>query len=935
MARLRDPRWQRIRQFFVLSHEWNVFIILLIILAISLASWWTVKVHLEKEWLARLEAESGKVISKIERDFHGYGQALSDNRAYFQISGIPTAKQYQRYIDTSELFRRFPGLSGIAFAEKLDPSQKDDLEKRKRAEGYPEFAYWPNGTRGLYTAITLIQPEDWRNKKALGFDMYSEPNRREAMDKAIKTNAPAITDPITLIQDTSEANQAGLLIYLPVFRTEKAEPDVTDLRAALLGFSYAVVNVNKFFNGALGTPQFYNEKVNYRIEAFDHRLGKSVPIYERFSGYGEDRASVDVAWEESIPVFDKTWSVRFEPLPHFFNWYERYIPILFAFVTLVMLSVIFLALWSTQQFLKFSERHKESLSLISKNKSDEIILIRRLNAVLADLTSAVDASSLYEKFTNHLREVFGIEDCVVYIREESGPFEKRFEEKTPIFPDTLDLPLEFDRFVAEKVFDTRGKFDGLPKLLSWFSPEVRRILEAAPYYITRSVLHESGKSTSILVLARGTQNLVPGTIAEYAFGSMISQFAMSYDKAILLRRAEDANVMKSSFLANMSHEIRTPLGVIVGYSEILAEENLEVQEKEQIVKSVKRNGKELARLIDDILDISKVEAGKLHFEMAQVNLENLMQEIKSIMEVRASDRKINFNIAKLSNVPQYVITDDIRLKQILINVVGNAIKFTETGGVKLLYKTVVDETGEDIIEFQIQDSGIGISERNRQNLFKPFSQGDVSTTRKYGGTGLGLALSKRLAELLGGDLYLLESSLGKGSTFCLRIPMKQASLVLPLPRQDVTAAKVAHSFEENQNRPIDWSRLDLQHLLKGVRILLVEDSEDNQEIFQHFLKSAGAEVKVAEDGEMGVAEAFAWNPDLVLMDIQIPKMDGKQATKTIRNRGFAKPVIALTAHALTEEIESCLEAGCNGQITKPVSGELLIQEVYFYLNHRG
>lgn len=935
--RLNNTNMKRLKRVFVLSHEWNVFLVLLIIISISVFSWWTVKVHLEKEWHARLESEIQKVTSMINREFFGYGQALTDTRAHFQLSGVPSPKQFQSYIESSELLRRFPGLQGLAFAQKIEKDGVPSLERKMREYGYTDFKFWPEGERALYTSIVLIQPEDWRNKKALGYDMYSDLTRQSAMDKAALTNALAMTDPVVLVQDDSEANQQGILIYLPVTSamdvTGQVEP-----KSSLSGFVYSIVRINRFFNGALGIPQFYDEKVNYKIYIYEKKLGRTIPIYERFSSKNlEEDVSSDISVDREIQVFDKTWTLHFEPLPHFFNWYERYVPILFAFVTLVMLSVIFLALWSTQQFLKFSERHKDSLAQISKNKSTEIALFRRLNTVIADLSSAIEGSNLFEKFCSHLENVFQIEDCAVFVREHKGPYEKRFQKVLKSFPDVLDVPLDFDDLLVDGVLSTKIPSPELDRLLQLCSPEVRETFQNGSYYLMRSVLHESGKSTSILVIMKGPEGLADSKVMEYALVGVFGQFAMSYDKAILLRRAEDANFMKSSFLANMSHEIRTPLGVIVGYSEILADDELEGDEKTQIVKSIKRNGKELARLIDDILDISKVEAGKLHFEMAQVSLENLIHEIKSIMEVRATDKKIQFNVAKLSNVPSYVITDDVRLKQILVNIVGNAIKFTEKGAVKLLYKTYVNDEKEEFLEFQVQDSGIGISEKHRQGLFMPFSQGDVSTTRKYGGTGLGLALSRRLAELLGGDLFLLESSVGKGSTFCLRIPLRglgKEYLNLKSEAQP-TIAKVGGAFEEMPKRPIDWASLDLKNLLQGVRILLVEDSEDNQEIFQHFLAAAGAEVMIADDGEMAVDSAFKGDPDIILMDIQIPKMDGKEATKRIRQKGFTKPVVALTAHALNEEVGSCLAAGCNGQITKPVSGELLVQEVYFYLNHRG
>lgn len=923
---------KRLKKIFVLSHEWNVFLVLIIIIAISLFSWWTVKIHLEKEWFARLNSEFEKVNSSINREFFGIGHALLDARAHFQVSGVPTPKAFQGYTESSQVLRRFPSLQGIAYTQTIQKEQIPALEKKMHGLGYEDFKYWPElEERGYYTSITLIQPEDWRNKRALGYDMYSSPRRKEAMDKAAESNSLAISDPVVLVQE-DEKKDEGFLIYLPnsqhIDQTGLNEP-----KQSLLGFVYAIIRTPRFFNGALGVPTFYDEKINFQVKVHNTGTKKLETIYERFPSKENAHVLSDISLDKEIKVFDKTWILHIEPLPHFYNWYERYVPILFAVITLVMLSIIFLALWSTQQFLKYSERHKESLAQISKNKSAEILLFKKLNTMVEDLTSAIEASTLFEKFYFHLKDVFEVEDCVVFVREQKGQYEKRFQHDIGVFPDYMTISSEFDELVKEGVLSSLPN-ENFSAWSHYLPEEVRRHVQHQSYYIMNTVLHESGKQASLMVILKGPANLCDTQMKEYALLSAFGQFAMSYDKAILLQRAEDANLMKSSFLANMSHEIRTPLGVIIGYSEILAQDEVDPEDKSQIVNGIKRNSKDLARLIDDILDISKVEAGKLHIEMAQVNLENVVQEIKSIMDTRAINKNIQFSLAKLSNVPNYLVTDDIRLKQILVNIVGNAIKFTDKGNVKLLYTVVRNEDGEKFIEFQVTDTGTGISEKHRENLFRPFSQGDVTSTRKYGGTGLGLALSKRLAELLGGDLFLLESSVGKGSTFCLRIPLKSVEQAGNMLEED-TLSGVSSSLEKKAERGIDWKTLDLSSLLKDVRILLVEDSEDNQEIYAHFLRSAGAEVILAEDGEKAIESAFKYKPELILMDIQLPKVDGKEATRTIRQRGFTKPIIALTAHALHDEIRSCLAAGCNGQITKPVAGELLIQEVYFYLNYRG
>ncbi len=375
----------------------------------------------------------------------------------------------------------------------------------------------------------------------------------------------------------------------------------------------------------------------------------------------------------------------------------------------------------------------------------------------------------------------------------------------------------------------------------------------------------------------------------------------------------------------MSHEIRTPLGAIVGFSDALGRESLTVRQKQEFAWSIRRNADILARVVDDVLDLSKIEAGKLYLEKSDVSLPSLLADLKSVMEMQTKSKVgVYFHVESRGTIPEFVRTDEVRLKQILMNLVGNGLKFTEKGRVGLVVKANKagpNESGPGTLRFSVEDTGVGISSEAQKNLFGVFAQGDASTTRRFGGTGLGLALSRQLARLLGGDVVLAASRPGAGSTF-------EVSLPLDVPEDSRWLGSWLERREEPQATP---PRADEQGLLRGMRILLVEDSVDNQEIFRFFLESGGADVDIVDNGLDAVSHAGRTRYDLVLMDIQIPGIDGKEATRRIRSQGFRGPVVALTAHAMTEECASCLAAGCNGQITKPVTGDQLIQESFDYI----
>ncbi|MEI8372255.1 MAG: MASE3 domain-containing protein [Planctomycetota bacterium] len=377
-------------------------------------------------------------------------------------------------------------------------------------------------------------------------------------------------------------------------------------------------------------------------------------------------------------------------------------------------------------------------------------------------------------------------------------------------------------------------------------------------------------------------------------------------------RAEAASRSKSEFLANMSHEIRTPMTAILGFADILLED-LVTDEAIESAQIIKRNGAHLLNLINDILDLSKIEAGKYTADFQKCSPGNIAAEVISLMKVRSDAKGLMLTFEVRGDIPENITTDPIRLRQSLINLIGNSIKFTEVGSVRVVMRLDAKPNGESKLAFDVIDTGIGMSEEQMGLLFRPFSQVDGSATRRFGGTGLGLAISKRMAELLGGDISV-RSSPGQGSMFSLSIGignMDESAMIQP--SKVVTAREPVGNAQQKLN----------------CRILLAEDGPDNQRLIAFLLRKAGAVVELAENGQIALDLALTaqqvGNPfDVILMDMQMPVMDGYQSTQKLRSAGYKEPIIALTAHAMTEDRQKCIDAGCDDYITKPIDPKKLV-----------
>jgi CheY-like chemotaxis protein len=368
-----------------------------------------------------------------------------------------------------------------------------------------------------------------------------------------------------------------------------------------------------------------------------------------------------------------------------------------------------------------------------------------------------------------------------------------------------------------------------------------------------------------------------------------------------------ASRVKTQFLANMSHEIRTPLGAILGFTELISRTS-QSPEIHEWISIIQRNGNHLLGLIDEILDISQIEANRFEIEYKPTNPLQEAREAVMLLTNRAKQKDLDLQIRVEGEIPTTISCDPGRLRQILINLVGNAIKFTDRGYVHLTLRQG-EFHGGDALEFLVEDSGKGIPHAQRKRLFQPFMQGDSSTKRTFGGTGLGLAISLAYAQALGGTVELLKSTENKGTTFVLRLlTQMRAQPAQPLDELAASSQRTNHQLE-------------------NVSVLVVDDAPDNRELISLFLRKSGAQVECAENGFEGIRKATDQIFDVILMDIQMPGIDGVDTTRRLREAHYERPILALTAHAMKDERDRFLRSGFNDHLSKPINPKALIEAV--------
>jgi signal transduction histidine kinase/CheY-like chemotaxis protein/CHASE1-domain containing sensor protein len=918
------------KNFFNYLYEKKLFGILSIgFMFIAVISWISLSSSLNKNINYRLERELKLVTAALNSNVQNFANTLSYVNAYFKVEGIPNPETFKNLAQSIQNHHINQGRQSIGYIKIIRKNEVSKF-KKENADLLAENLEKLKEGKELYAPIKMIAPLNEVRAKRLGIDMLEEETRRVALLHAIHKSGITISSPILPLVIKNPNPYGAVMLLFPYYDTPKAPPTPELRLAHVRGVIYIPMSMRDFFNSTLGAPSFKTEKVNFSVAYINPQNAEEKIMYQRFDVKPDDGAIIQ---SQTMEVYGQKWKITIHTLPQFFNFGERYLADIFIAGFFVFVILLYSIFRQTQNLLNKEKQAKQLVTESMVKSKQQTAKLKRLNRINVQKDLDTEISHIIQDFFNATLPVSESSHVVLFCGSTlDNPYIIPFHqaEGFPLYAiNTEEITvLELHKLLGKNVVRKNDK--GAEEIFYHFIKAEDKFVD----WIIVVLPSREFRGCGLLFLGR-EKGTTYSDIDIEIIENMVSQFGIRIDNTRLFKKVEDANKMKTAFLSNMSHEIRTPLNAIAGFAEMI--ETVEPEKRHTLIEGIQKNTTQLTSIIDNILDISKIEFGRIFINKKRVSLSLLVKSVENTMAFHASEKGLVFEIKSKGLLPAEIETDESRVKQILINLIGNAIKFTDKGSIRMdvQYDGLLSSNASII--FNIIDSGIGISEPSQMNLFQSFNQIDVSSTRRFGGLGLGLALSFRLAQQFGGEVKLIESRLNNGSVFQLKIPCGNLNSTpwLGLIYEDI---------DHGGNLMADSDQLQLNtqtHLmgdlvptdvteqlsLENKKILIVEDSEDNQEIFKFFLQAAGARIDVADNGADAVKKASSDNYDLILMDIQLPIMDGLEATRRIRTAGYTKPIIALTAHSSSEEKSSCLKAGCIGLITKPVTQIALIHKI--------
>jgi PAS domain S-box-containing protein len=886
-------------------------------------------------------------IKQIHTELQGLASMYSLNEGVSRANFYHFVAPYFSYLNP--LYNL--SIQALEWIPRVPANQRDRYEEMARQDGFPGFQITENsppgqmvraGARQEYFPVYYVEPFHG-NERALGYDLASNPERRQALRLSRDSGEPVATAPIRLVQE--KGRQKGFLIFWPVYQEGVQLKSSTERRAALRGFVLGVFRIGSLMASCLKNRDGNNLEF-YLFDQLappaDRLLWEYSPSNSGLLGKAELSPAAlrtGLYHDTTVDVGDRLWTIIVKPAPRNPALHDTGSPL---WVLTTGLGITFLLGAYLKQRQQMISTLQESNLALEEKVSHRTKNLMEINAVLEkEITEHKEAQKALEESEGWLRVILEhMHTAVLIIEAES----KKIVEANPSALRLIGAPRE--KIIGHTchecicpsevgkcpITDLGQEVDNAERLLLRLNGQrvtviktVARIELGGRSHLLETFVEISAQkqNEAELQAAREAAEQLNRELAEANL-----KLTQAIDHANLLAvQAEVASQTKSIFLATMSHEIRTPMNGIIGMTGLLLDTPLS-PEQQEYAKIVHTCGDSLLNLINNILDYSKMEAGKLELEILDFDLRQVLDEVLDILALKAREKGVEYAGLLPPEVPTWLRGDPGRLRQILMNLASNALKFTEQGEVVMEISLQEETASQAGLHFAVRDSGIGIPADRLARLFQSFSQVDASTTRKYGGTGLGLAICKQLTELMGGRIGV-KSDPGRGSTFWLDLTFeKQAQCQMAVNSQP-TGGKA------DQTAP-PAPRLTLSASSQPQRVLVAEDNPINQKLAKRLLEKLGCYVDAVANGLEAVQATADIPYDLVLMDMQMPEMDGLEATASIRLReqgtGKHLPIIALTANAMQGDRDLCLEVGMDWYLSKPIQPQELVSAIDLVLS---
>jgi len=862
---------------------------LLLSLAVTLLEWSAAREAVRAQALARFTNQSDQLRTQIGQQLQEREHVLFGAVGLVAARGGVTREQWRDYVRSLTLPQNFPGLLGVGFAERVPASGKLEFEKRLSAEVGHRQVIFPEGERDEYFPVAFLEPYPERQGRILGFDQASDPARLAALNRARDSGQTAVTPLVPLLQEGAPSPQ-GLVMYLPVYA---GSPESVEGRhRQLLGFVYTLFQPGDLMSGIMG-----EEASELRLEIFQGpRTDSGALLYASTPPSDHYVATPSFTRQVSLEFGGQLWTLAFATLPAFDAAVASNQPAAVLIAGVVISLLLFGIILSLSHTRAHAMALAESMTselrrALARTEQSEAYTRAVIDNVLDAIITA-DQSGIVESFNPAAERIFGF-----------SPDEMVGRKVNLLMPEPHRSI--HDQYLGNYLRTGQARIMGVGRELEGR----RKDGTVFPLELGVSEVRLAGKRHFVGIIRDISQRKAAEQALKQERATLetrVRERTESLTRAnIELERAREEALQaaraKSEFLANMSHEIRTPMNAVIGMTGLLLETPL-TREQRDYVQTIAISGETLLTVINDILDFSKIESGRLELEEHPFEVAAAIEDAFDLLASKAWEKGLDLLYSVGAEVPPFVVGDVTRVRQVLMNLVGNAVKFTERGEVLVSANSVAEGAGRLRLDFAVRDTGIGIAPDKLDRLFKAFSQADTSTTRKYGGTGLGLVISDRLVKMMGGGVRV-ESEPGRGSTFHFSILTRRA---------EVSPAK-------------RYLRGGLPEL-GGKRALIVDDNATNLQILSEQLRLWGLLPVAARSGPEALERLGADEPfDLVILDLHMPDMDGLELAGRIRALHPRPPPLVLLSSSPAGEPEA--RALFAATLAKPVRQSQLFDTV--------